>query len=240
MRTTPDMPTATDLQTFDSAAVTEGAELFALVADDDPIVRRVLIIALTREGFTCEMAADGEQALDRLRGRAYDLLVTDLRMPNRNGHSLVVEVLKQDPRPVIIVHTAVEEPRLTKDLIVRGVDDVLYKPVNHAIFGAKARALVERRRTRAARQTEKRHIERGEATAPRKAADRLAPTGCPQIPFREVSRRLAEVEMLFPLSHVAFEVYSMARQDADADDLAACVEQDASLTAEVLQLANSA
>ncbi|EMI43448.1 HDOD domain-containing protein [Rhodopirellula sp. SWK7] len=120
----------------------------ALVVDDDPIVRSMVSFALAREGFHCKSATDGQDALAQLSANAYDLLVTDLRMPKMHGHSLAVDVLAQHLCPTIIVHTSVGDARLTKDLIIRGVNDVVYKPTNYETFAAKAKGLVVRERSR--------------------------------------------------------------------------------------------
>jgi len=67
-------------------------------------------------------------------------------MPEEGGYSLAVELLQQETRPVIVIHTNVDDPRLTRDLMSRGVDDIIYKPVQPAAFAAKAKSLVLRRR----------------------------------------------------------------------------------------------
>ncbi|HEY3969623.1 MAG TPA: response regulator, partial [Planctomycetaceae bacterium] len=77
----------------------------------------------------------------------YDVVVTDLRMPAVNGHTLALELLNRPARPVVVVLTGVTEPKLAKDLIARGVDDIIFKPVDQSILAAKVRALVDRRAT---------------------------------------------------------------------------------------------
>jgi DNA-binding response OmpR family regulator len=118
---------------------------FALVADDEPAIRKLAVQALQRQGFTCDEAGDGEDAQRKLAERDYELLVTDLRMPKRNGHSLAVEVIGQDPRPLVVILTGVLEPKLATDLIARGVDDIAFKPLDFNVFGAKVKALCDRR-----------------------------------------------------------------------------------------------
>ncbi|MBC8872553.1 MAG: protein kinase [Planctomycetes bacterium] len=120
-------------------------ELQALVVDDDAIARKMLAFALEQEGFRCDSAEDGLQADAKIAQRAYDLVVTDLKMPNKHGHSLAVDLLGMERPPVIVIHTSVDDPRLTKDLMSRGVDDIMYKPVQPAAFAAKAKSLVSRR-----------------------------------------------------------------------------------------------
>jgi len=121
-------------------------DLAALVVDDDAIARKMLAFALEQEGFCCDGAEDGVQADKKIAHKSYDLVVTDLKMPNKHGHTLAVDLLGMEPRPVIVIHTSMDDPRLTKDLMSRGVDDIMYKPVQPAAFAAKARGLVARRR----------------------------------------------------------------------------------------------
>ncbi len=118
----------------------------AIVVDDEVIVRTMLTFALERAGFSCDCAAAGVEASSLLSNRSYDLVVTDLRMPRKHGHSLVLEILAVKDRPAIMVHTSIEDPRLLNDLLLLGVDDILYKPTDYALFAARARILVEQRR----------------------------------------------------------------------------------------------
>ncbi len=120
-------------------------QLRALVVDDELQVRKLVGRALAKEEFACDYAADGIEALEHVVETHYDLVVTDLRMPNRHGCSLVGDLLRLPSRPVIVVLTGFAEPTLTKALIRRGIDDIVFKPVNFAAFGAKVKGLVQRR-----------------------------------------------------------------------------------------------
>lgn len=117
----------------------------ALVVDDEPLVRRLTMRALADEGFRCDAAADGAEALMMIGESKYDLVVTDLRMPVAHGHGLAVSLLESDDRPVLVVLTGILEPRIAKDLLARGVDDIVFKPVDYGLFALKASSLVKRR-----------------------------------------------------------------------------------------------
>lgn len=119
----------------------------AIVVDDELVVRQLTIRALTAEGFRCDAAADGVEALRMAGETTYDLLVTDLRMPNGHGHGLAVSLLGNHDRPVIMILTGIMDPRIAKDLLARGVDDIVFKPVDYLLFALKASALVRRRHT---------------------------------------------------------------------------------------------
>jgi DNA-binding response OmpR family regulator len=117
----------------------------ALVVDDEAALRLLTVRELCRRGFDCDAARDGRQAMELVDTRPYDVVVTDLRMPEMNGHGLAVELLKRENRPAVVILTGVTEPKLAKDLIARGVDDIVFKPVDQGILAAKVQALVVRR-----------------------------------------------------------------------------------------------
>jgi DNA-binding response OmpR family regulator len=127
----------------------------ALVVDDEMALRKLTVAALTAEGIQCDTAADGEEAWSRIRESSsnYQLVVSDLLMPKRHGHSLAVELLSLPERPLVVVLTGVLEPKLAKDLLMRGVDDIQFKPLNFSTFAAKMRCLIDRRKPLAAGAT---------------------------------------------------------------------------------------
>ncbi len=117
--------------------------LKALVVDDEKSVRSLVIGWLFREGYLCNEAEDGAKALHEMENAHYDLVVTDLRMPNRHGHSLCQEVLERSDRPRLVVLTGVDDPRILRDLESRGVDHVFQKPVNAPDFVRRIRQLTQ-------------------------------------------------------------------------------------------------
>lgn len=127
-----------------AAPIVQDAFYRALVVDDEVPVRLLAVRALTLEGFRCQAAADGAEALRMALECEYDLVVTDLRMPNSHGHALAARLLGHKPRPVIMVLTGFLEPRIARDLLARGVDDIVFKPADYELFAIKASAVVKR------------------------------------------------------------------------------------------------
>ena len=123
-----------------------------LVVDDEAAVRELTIRALEDAGFECLPAIDGIQALKMLERKEYDAVVTDLRMPNLHGHALAVDLLARERRPLIYVVTGVIEPKLAKDLLSRGVDDIFFKPVDHQMLAVKIAARLTSKANRLAAQ----------------------------------------------------------------------------------------
>lgn len=69
-----------------------------LVVDDDPMVVTLLATSLRRDGYEADTAANGAIALEKLKERAYDLIVCDLKMPVLDGMGLYREVERHHPR----------------------------------------------------------------------------------------------------------------------------------------------
>ena len=59
-----------------------------LIVDDEESLREVLTIMLHREGYQVEAAVDGSQALARIEESAFDLVISDIKMPKLNGFYL--------------------------------------------------------------------------------------------------------------------------------------------------------
>src|SRR5687767_13622142 len=77
-----------------------------LVADDEAGLREFISDALELDAHTVVTAADGDAAARLLDERGFDLLVTDLKMPGRDGLSLLRKVRAEQPEVEVIVLTA--------------------------------------------------------------------------------------------------------------------------------------
>jgi DNA-binding response OmpR family regulator len=70
----------------------------ALVVEDEIALGEAVADALTDEGFRVDRAADGEEALDRLNERHYDVIICDLKMPKVDGMAFFAEVSTKMPQ----------------------------------------------------------------------------------------------------------------------------------------------
>jgi len=116
-----------------------------LVVDDDPTFRMTTAALLEADGHTVDTAPDGQQAVEQMKNRSFDLLLVDLRMPGIDGISLV-EALRLWGHDVPILMISGFG---TVDSAVRalqtGVDDFLLKPVEPEVLSARVADLLERR-----------------------------------------------------------------------------------------------
>jgi DNA-binding response OmpR family regulator len=116
----------------------------ALIVDDEEAIRETVSRAMAARSFWCETACDGMEALQKYRQSRHDLVVTDLRMPRMHGYALTLELLKDATPPHIVILTGVAEPMLVKDLLSRGVDDVVSKPIDARVLATKMSSIFER------------------------------------------------------------------------------------------------
>jgi DNA-binding NtrC family response regulator len=101
-----------------------------LVVDDDESLRRVLQVQLEQDGYAVISAASAQQAFSLLQLRAYDLVITDLKMPGLSGIEVLKQVKAQYPETIIIVLTAFGTVETAVEAMRGGAYDFLTKPVH--------------------------------------------------------------------------------------------------------------
>ena len=211
----------------------------ALVVDDEAVIRAGTMRALSRFGFACFPAADGKEASQLLSQSHYDVVVTDLRMPEKNGHTLAVELTSRNPRPIIVVLTGVAEPKLTEDLLLRGVDDVQFKPVQFEVFAERVRKLADAK----ARSTA---VQKGFAVADFQAAIPASEangesTGdeWSEVKRADVQDVVSAIRGRYTAPPADFDGFKITSSNSlDVRSLAAAIEDRPALALEVLRLAN--
>ncbi|HEV2946775.1 MAG TPA: protein kinase [Gemmataceae bacterium] len=101
-----------------------------LIVDDDPAIRELCTRCLERQGYQCEGAETVAQALEVLRDRPCEVVLVDLKLPDKDGYELC-RTLRGHPYPpslrVIVVSGVPDQTELSEALI-RGADDYLPKP----------------------------------------------------------------------------------------------------------------
>ncbi|HUK48163.1 MAG TPA: response regulator transcription factor [Terriglobales bacterium] len=114
-----------------------------LVVDDEPQITRVLKTTLSSHGYGIRTAADGEQALQELKGWSPDLVITDLRMPNMDGLALCRSIRSESRVPIIVLSVKGEES-IKVEALDAGADDYVTKPFNINELLARVRAALRR------------------------------------------------------------------------------------------------
>ena len=99
-----------------------------LVVDDEQGLREVLSIMLKRTGYAVTSVADGEEAVELLSKEIFDLVITDLRMPNVDGMEVLKAAKSASPETVVLVITAFATADSAVEAMKQGAYDYLTKP----------------------------------------------------------------------------------------------------------------
>jgi len=99
-----------------------------LLVEDEPNVAKGLEFVLEDEGYSVETALSGRSALDKFLGNGFDLLVSDLRLPDIDGIEMIKEVQKHRPETKVIIITGYPSVSSAVDAVRIGVMDYLRKP----------------------------------------------------------------------------------------------------------------
>lgn len=117
-----------------------------IVVDDEPELRNVLVEALRAQGFEVTGCSNGHQALAELRQKEFDLLLTDLMMPEMDGIALLDAALKVDPHLIGIMMTAQGTIQTAVNAMKIGAFDYVLKPFRlQTVMPVLTRAINARR-----------------------------------------------------------------------------------------------
>ena len=117
-----------------------------LVVDDEPRLRRVLVRLLEGEGFTCAEAGSGVEALKELESGPVPLVISDLRMPEMDGVTLLREIITRWPETAVIVVTAVAEVESAVACLQMGALDYVAKQFHLDEVRARVSQALDKRR----------------------------------------------------------------------------------------------
>ncbi len=120
------------------------SNLDILVVDDEPHIARALNFVFKKEGFSVEIASDGEEALDRIRELSPRIVFLDLIMPKRSGTE-VCRVVKNDPalrKTHIIILTCKGQELDREQSMAAGANEYITKPFSPREVLARVRAIL--------------------------------------------------------------------------------------------------
>jgi two-component system KDP operon response regulator KdpE len=129
-----------------------------LVVDDDPQIRRAMRTTLTAHGYEVADVRTGEEALEELRSRNYDLVLLDMNMPGMGGIE-TCRLIRSSSEIAIIMLTVSNSERDKVDALDAGADDYITKPFSMPELLARIRATL-RRLPHAPDQTELKQLQR--------------------------------------------------------------------------------
>ena len=101
-----------------------------LIADDEQVQREMLEGFLVKQGYGVGTAADGPQGLEKFKGGAFDLVLTDYRMPGMDGIQLLRELKRLNPEVMVVILTAFGTVGTAVAAMKEGAYDYLNKPID--------------------------------------------------------------------------------------------------------------
>ena len=99
-----------------------------LIIDNERRMCHVLKVALEAEGYKIELAFDGDEGIEKLKNTIFDVIITDLKMPNKDGIQVLDAAKKLSQQTEVIMMTAYASLDKAMKAIAYGATDLLIKP----------------------------------------------------------------------------------------------------------------
>jgi DNA-binding NtrC family response regulator len=116
-----------------------------LIVDDEQTIRETLSLVLSEERYITETAPDGKKALQLVQERNFDLMITDLKMPQMDGLDLMERVKKISPSTSVIIISAYATLESAIEALRLGAFDYIIKPLDFNDVLLRIKRLVEHR-----------------------------------------------------------------------------------------------
>ena len=117
-----------------------------LIVDDEESIRSILSRRLESEGYKCEVAADGKEALWKAFIRDFDLVLMDVKMPGMSGMEALPQMVTNHPDTCVLMLTALVDTENAVEAMKLGAYDYLTKPFDLDDLTMRVDKALERRR----------------------------------------------------------------------------------------------
>ena len=170
-----------------------------LVVDDEKLIVKGIKFSLEQDGMEVDCAYDGEEALEKILGGDYDMVLLDIMLPGKDGMQVCREVRETSDVPIIMLTAKSDD--MDKILgLEYGADDYITKPFNILEVKARIKAIIRRNKTAAAGRGAGRIVS-GELTLDRDGR-------CVYVDEREINLTVKEYDLLELLMQNRGRVYS--------------------------------
>lgn len=116
----------------------------ALVVEDEHRIAQAIKEGLTQEGYAVDVCFDGAEGLASARGDEYDIILSDVMMPEMDGTDMVKALRQEGIHTPVLMLTAKSQSRDIVTGLDAGADDYLTKPFSFDVLLARVRALLRR------------------------------------------------------------------------------------------------
>ena len=137
----------------------EEAEVAILIVDDEDAIRSMLTRKLEGEGYRCQVAVDGKEALWKAFMKDFDLVLMDIKMPGMPGLEALPQMVTDHPDTCVIMITAVADAKTAVEAMKLGSYDYVTKPFDLDDLSMRVRRALERRRLVLENREYQRHLE---------------------------------------------------------------------------------
>jgi putative two-component system response regulator len=144
-----------------------------LIVDDEVVIREVLARKLEGMGYICECCADGPAAIDLLGKRRFDVVLSDIGMPEIGGVALLKEAMRLSPGIAVILVTSVVDIEVAVRALKDGAYDYITKPFSLEQVSISVSRALEKRRLLLENQNYQRTLEEQVASRTRQLQEAL-------------------------------------------------------------------
>ena len=132
-----------------------------LVVDDEQSMAQFLGIVLRKEGYQVSTVHNGRDALDKAKAEAFDVVITDIKMPGMDGIQLLQGIKKLDPSLPVVIMTAYASQQSAIDSVNLGAFQYIIKNAKNDEIKLVVRNAIEMRKVRAENLFLKRELKKG-------------------------------------------------------------------------------
>lgn len=119
-----------------------------LIVDDETGIRNILRRKLSQQGYQCKEAATAQKALDVLAASPIDLVILDIRLPDKSGTELLPEIKSAYPDTAVVMATVVSKVDVATQCLKQGAEDYICKPFKLEEVVLSVQRALERRSLR--------------------------------------------------------------------------------------------
>ena len=120
----------------------QSAKYTFLVVDDEELMRYLIASYLSKLGHSCFTAIDGVDALEKMKKNKIDAVITDIKMDNMDGITLINQISKQYPDIPIMVMTAFDKEYSEGTTISIGAREFIKKPFSLDEFAVRLQKMI--------------------------------------------------------------------------------------------------
>jgi putative two-component system response regulator len=117
-----------------------------LIVDDEEPIRNILSYALQKQGYVCELAKRGDEALQSILMKDFDIALLDIDMPGMSGIEVLSQLITHRPDISVVMVTAIQDTKIAVQAMKLGAYDYVIKPFNLDDLGLRVEKALERRR----------------------------------------------------------------------------------------------